>query len=177
MKSVLPVAGIATITLAAVIGHAPDPIQGRELFLANCAACHGSWAEGDGPATAALGINAPDLTVVRARVSPMLWPLAGIMPWRKAMRESSNAKLSAAEAIRTIEPLNRPRKNLMSASSAEVTAGRRDVREHGPRVMPVWGEEFEIAAGGGARAEGIAWERIEALVAYLETVQEGYEAE
>lgn len=137
MKSVLPVAGIATITLAAVIGHAPDPIQGRELFLANCAACHGSWAEGDGPATAALGINAPDLTQIARRRD-------GHFPYDEVRR---------------------------------IIEGRRDVREHGPRVMPVWGEEFEIAAGGGARAEGIAWERIEALVAYLETVQEGYEAE
>ena len=67
MKSVLPVAGIAVITLASIFGHAPDPIRGRELFLANCAACHGSWAEGDGPATAALGINAPDLTQIARR--------------------------------------------------------------------------------------------------------------
>lgn len=131
-KSVVPLAGIVAITLATVTGTAPDPVQGREVFLANCAVCHGSWAEGDGPAVASLGIAAPDLTRIAARRN-------GHFPY---------------DEIRGI------------------IEGRRDVAEHGPRAMPVWGDEFAAAAGGGARGQEVAWERIEALVAYLESVQE-----
>lgn len=35
--------------------------DGRVAYLQNCAACHGRFAGGDGPATAALAIPVPDL--------------------------------------------------------------------------------------------------------------------
>ena len=134
-RSVLPVLGVASITIATVMGSAPDPVRGREIFLANCAACHGSYADGAGAAAAALGINAPDLTEIATRRD-------GKFPY---------------DEIRGI------------------IEGRRDVAEHGPRIMPVWGEEFAVAAGGGMRGENVAWDKVEALVAYLETVQTDYE--
>jgi len=135
-RSVVPVLGVVSITIATVMGSAPDPVRGREIFLANCAACHGTYADGEGPAAAALGVSAPDLTGIATRRD-------GHFPY---------------DEVRGI------------------IEGRRDVAEHGPRVMPVWGEEFAAAAGGGIRGEEIAWDNIEALVAYLETVQTDYEA-
>jgi len=53
--------------------------------------------------------------------------------------------------------------------------GRAMVGAHGPREMPVWGDRYRAAVPGedeGAEAERIARERIEALVLYIETLQE-----
>lgn len=135
-KSIVPLAGIVVMTLATVAGTAPDPVRGREVFLANCAVCHGDWADGDGPAAAALGLDAPDLTRIAER-------RGGHFPY---------------DDVRGI------------------IEGRRQVAQHGPRGMPVWGEVFEAAAGG-LRAEDVAWARIEALVAYLESIQVDPEAD
>lgn len=132
-KSVIPLAGVIALTVATVTGTAPDPLRGREVFLANCAVCHGDWAGGDGPAAAALGVDAPDLTRIAERRD-------GRFPY---------------DEVRGI------------------IEGRRQVAEHGPRTMPVWGDEFAEAAGGGPEGRQAAWERIEALVAYLESIQAG----
>lgn len=48
--------------------------------------------------------------------------------------------------------------------------GRADVKAHGPRDMPVWGERFYLEAGGSERA---VKHRIAALVAYLQSIQTG----
>lgn len=136
-KNVVPVLGIAGITLAAILGTAPDPVRGRDLFLAHCATCHGAWAEGDGPALSALGIAAPDLTEIATRRD-------GRFPY---------------DEIRGI------------------IEGRRASDAHHPRVMPAWGEEFTLAAGGGIRGQEDAWEKIEALMAYLESVQTDLETD
>jgi mono/diheme cytochrome c family protein len=47
--------------------------------------------------------------------------------------------------------------------------GRRPVRGHGGPDMPVWGDVFARADGGGDPA--VVESRIKALVAYLETIQ------
>lgn len=56
-----------------------------------------------------------------------------------------------------------------------VIDGRDDVKEHGPRDMPVWGEWFKFEAGeglGGAEGnETIVRQRIEAMTEYLATLQ------
>lgn len=58
----------------------------------------------------------------------------------------------------------------------EVIDGRADVKVHGPRDMPVWGDWFkgEAASSGARKAtrEEIVSERIDALIAYIETIQE-----
>jgi mono/diheme cytochrome c family protein len=58
----------------------------------------------------------------------------------------------------------------------EVIDGRFEVKVHGPRDMPVWGDWFSReAASSGARKgaqEEIVRERINALVGYIETIQE-----
>ena len=41
--------------------------SGAELFQENCAACHGVYAEGDGPAVSALAVPVPDLTTLAVR--------------------------------------------------------------------------------------------------------------
>lgn len=58
----------------------------------------------------------------------------------------------------------------------EVIDGRIEVKVHGPRSMPVWGDWFkrEAAESGARKAtrEEIVSARINALVAYIETIQE-----
>ena len=54
-----------SIGLAFVSAQAAEP--GADLFLENCAACHGVYAEGDGPAVSALAVPVPDLTTLAAR--------------------------------------------------------------------------------------------------------------
>jgi mono/diheme cytochrome c family protein len=57
----------------------------------------------------------------------------------------------------------------------EVIDGRAQVAVHGERDMPVWGDWFKFEAdsgGAGAKTEKVVRERIEALVSYLETLQQ-----
>jgi mono/diheme cytochrome c family protein len=58
---------VAAACLALTGGIAGAAETGAELFQENCAACHGAYAEGDGPATAALAVPVPDLTTLAAR--------------------------------------------------------------------------------------------------------------
>jgi mono/diheme cytochrome c family protein len=48
--------------------------------------------------------------------------------------------------------------------------GRADVKAHGPRDMPVWGERFYLETGGSERE---VKHRIAELVAYLQSIQTG----
>ncbi len=57
----------------------------------------------------------------------------------------------------------------------EVIDGRAQVAVHGQRDMPVWGDWFKFEAssdGAGDKTEKIVRERIDALVAYLESIQQ-----
>jgi mono/diheme cytochrome c family protein len=51
----------------------------------------------------------------------------------------------------------------------KIVDGRQPVPGHGGRDMPVWGDAFKSAHGGGG--ETAVHERIDALVRYLETLQ------
>lgn len=56
---------------------------------------------------------------------------------------------------------------------ARVIDGRAEVKAHGPRDMPVWGDYFGAEKPGASRVvkEAEAQARIRALVAYLESIQ------
>ena len=58
---------------------------------------------------------------------------------------------------------------------AQIIDGRQDVKIHGPRDMPVWGDWFDAEAESpGLRAserEIVVQERIQALLVYLEAMQ------
>ena len=56
------------------------------------------------------------------------------------------------------------------AQIAKFIDGRSDVRAHGPRDMPVWGERFNAQSNGNERDTGT---RIAKLVAYLQSIQTG----
>jgi len=66
-----------TLTLVAgqqnqvTIKNAPiamtSPASGKEMFVAYCAVCHGKDAKGSGPATPALKVTPPDLTMLAQR--------------------------------------------------------------------------------------------------------------
>ena len=45
----------------------PGPSEGSALFAANCAACHGTSATGDGPQAGNLSVKPADLTRISAR--------------------------------------------------------------------------------------------------------------
>jgi len=52
---------------------------------------------------------------------------------------------------------------------ARAIDGRVEVKAHGPREMPVWGERFYAETGSELRVQG----RIAKLVAYLQSIQTG----
>ena len=57
----------------------------------------------------------------------------------------------------------------------EVIDGRAQVSVHGERDMPVWGDWFKFEAdsdGAGTKTEKVVRERIDALVTYLESIQQ-----
>ena len=53
---------------------------------------------------------------------------------------------------------------------AKFIDGRSDVKAHGPRDMPVWGQRFNAQSNGN---EAETAERIAKLVAYLQSIQTG----
>ncbi len=110
----------------------PDQIsQGRELFLENCASCHGAGAKGNGPMADSLKLAPPDLTMMGTR----------------------------------------PGGAFNAAKIREIVEGRRDVKAHGSRDMPVWGNEFARGRKRGEGREAAVRTRVHALVAYLESIQ------
>jgi mono/diheme cytochrome c family protein len=46
---------------------AETPVSGAELYVDNCAACHGDRGEGDGPVAASLTVEVPNLRTLRER--------------------------------------------------------------------------------------------------------------
>jgi mono/diheme cytochrome c family protein len=61
---------------------------------------------------------------------------------------------------------------LLGERIAQYIDGREVVPAHGGREMPVWGERFEDLSAKGAAREGPVRERINAIVAYLLSIQE-----
>ncbi len=54
----------------------------------------------------------------------------------------------------------------------QIIDGREEVQEKGPRVMPVWGAEFQQEAGSeGPEVESLIKERILRLVYYVQSIQ------
>lgn len=53
-------------------------MSGREIYLENCAGCHGEAAMGDGPLAALISIDMPDLTVLARRYGGV-FPLVDVV--------------------------------------------------------------------------------------------------
>jgi mono/diheme cytochrome c family protein len=49
--------------------------------------------------------------------------------------------------------------------------GREDIKGHGTRDMPIWGEEFRTQAGSSPTAESMARGRVLELVYFLQSIQ------
>jgi mono/diheme cytochrome c family protein len=62
----IPMLGLVLLGLAS-ISQADQISEGRQLYLRNCAACHGVKADGNGPAAPALTTKASDLRFLSAR--------------------------------------------------------------------------------------------------------------
>lgn len=55
------------LLLSAACVSEPDVPNGKAMFAADCAGCHGVDAKGDGPVAVSAGLVAPDLTRLSAR--------------------------------------------------------------------------------------------------------------
>jgi mono/diheme cytochrome c family protein len=76
--NLFPAVGVATFGAISVLvlmaaddtqkttASRPSPAEGRAMFIAYCASCHGTSGKGDGPAAAALKTPPPDLTMLSA---------------------------------------------------------------------------------------------------------------
>ena len=121
--------GVLVIAASCATRPAP-PLSGSALYAANCASCHGRYADGMGPVSADIAI--PDLRYLTA-------DNGGVFP--------------GTQIVAIID-------------------GRRIIKAHAGRQMPVWGATFAAMAGGDAAAEAQVTAKIKALVGYLETIQQ-----
>jgi len=109
----------------------PDtPPSGSALYAANCANCHGRYADGMGPVSSDMAI--PDLRYLAA-------DNGGVFP--------------GTEIVSVID-------------------GRSTVKAHSARQMPVWGDAFTRMEGSNPSAQAHVTAKIQALVAYIETIQQ-----
>lgn len=68
MRQSIAIVGSCISLALAIAGCATHATQsGAELYAANCASCHGRYADGEGPASADLGGRVPDLRDLAAR--------------------------------------------------------------------------------------------------------------
>jgi len=145
MRTGLGIAGIVltVVTLAATSPcvRADEIADGRTYFLRYCASCHGVEADGSG-------------FVARALVHP----------------PSDLRHLSERNAV-TLQGDVRERHDVLAERIARFIDGREIVTAHGTREMPVWGERFDDVHAEGAAREKAVRERINAMVAYLLSVQ------
>ena len=68
MRNVLATVGSFIAMLFVVAGCSQQKVSGHELYSANCANCHGRYADGEGPAARDMpGGSVPDLRYLAAR--------------------------------------------------------------------------------------------------------------
>lgn len=66
MRNTLIVAACALL-LAACAAQPPRPPSGEQTYITHCASCHGTLGEGDGPVSAVMLINVPNLRTLNER--------------------------------------------------------------------------------------------------------------
>jgi mono/diheme cytochrome c family protein len=122
--------------LSAVACDSPERREdrvARNLYEANCAACHGSHSRGE----------EPQIVPGTERLAPDLKTLA--QRWGS--------------------PLPRER-------VAAMIDGREQVKAHGPRPMPVWGDKLYEGWPEGENREQARAGTIDLLVGYIESIQQ-----
>ena len=77
MRTIAITGLVALGLLGCTQAEMPQPEDGKRLFDAHCAACHGAMGQGDGAAGAALDPRPADLT--RLRTSDGLFPRAQVL--------------------------------------------------------------------------------------------------
>lgn len=99
--------GITCATLAfSDVASASDYVtmSGKQLYERFCAACHGATGKGDGPVSATLTVEVPDLTLIARR-------FGGAYPRERIARVIDGRHILAAHGSRTMpvwgEDLNR----------------------------------------------------------------------
>jgi len=127
-QSLVPLFGLLLIGSAAMAETGIE--QGKVLYVALCASCHGTRGEGDGPVAAALSTRPSNLRLLSARYGN---------------------PLPEDQIARFID-------------------GRVDVKAHGPRAMPVWGETaWANPEGTSGPSQVKSW--VAKVVAYLRSIQ------
>lgn len=70
MRRAVEILGSCIVASFVIAGCSKPPAySGSELYSANCASCHGRYAEGDGPAAVDASRSVPDLRYLAARNS------------------------------------------------------------------------------------------------------------
>ena len=115
---------------ASQVTSSDTPPSGSALYAANCAGCHGRYADGTGPVSSDIAV--PDLRYLTA-------DNGGVFPGTQIV---------------------------------SVIDGRSTVKAHIGRQMPVWGDVFTVMEGGNPSAEAHVTAKIQALVGYLESIQQ-----
>lgn len=64
--------------LLSVTGAIAQDVNGSEIYMENCAGCHGEAAMGDGPLAALISVQMPDLTVLARRYGGV-FPLVDVV--------------------------------------------------------------------------------------------------
>ena len=128
--------GAVSVCLLLLLGdascttHTRSSPSGSALYAANCAGCHGRYADGTGPVSADMSV--PDLRYLAA-------DNGGVFPGNTIVA---------------------------------IIDGRSAKQAHIARQMPVWGDVFASREGADASAEATATAKIQALVTYLESIQQ-----
>lgn len=87
---------VACLTLSS-LAHATDYVSmsGKQLYERFCASCHGVEGRGDGPVSASLAVEVPDLTLIARRAG-------GKYPRERIIRVIDGRHLFAAHGSRTM---------------------------------------------------------------------------
>jgi len=78
MQSPWPILTLCAVALASEASAQSEEQDGRALFVAHCAVCHGMAGQGDGPLSRTLAKQPADLTKIAARREGV-WPMLEVM--------------------------------------------------------------------------------------------------
>jgi mono/diheme cytochrome c family protein len=130
------VSALGLICLSSAALADPEFDLGKKEFAANCAICHGTNGQGNGPFSDLLVLPAPDLTTLSAR---------------------NGGKFPVDRIYGVID-------------------GRAEMRAHGLRQMPIWGNYYTLMPlletdDYSYNSEAYVRSRIVALIDYLNRIQ------
>ena len=96
MRQAVGIVGSCVALLLGVAACSKAPaVSGGELYAANCASCHGRYADGEGPAAADVSGPVPDLRYLAARnggTFPRAW-VADVLDGREIVKAHGDRQM------------------------------------------------------------------------------------